>query len=129
MADTSNNWLFSREDLLNSPSRKDGISWENEKAIRHNSCSFILEIGKYLRRGKTDNTAYIRDSAACIIFHRFFTAQSFKSQNRLVKTFHMMFYFLLIHNFSSDCWSGMLIPCRKDRRMFSKSLGDCANLL
>jgi len=69
---------------MNSPSRRDGIPWEKEKAIRLNSCTFILEIGKYLRSGKTDNTAYIRDSAACILFHRFFMGQSFKSQNRLI---------------------------------------------
>ena len=84
------NWVFTLEELRNSPSRRDGITWENEKALRHNSCIFILEIGKYLRRGKTDNTAYIRDSAACILFHRFFVAQSFKSQNRLVRIVDMV---------------------------------------
>lgn len=93
MADISNNWMFKWEELQNSPSRKDGMTWECEKGVRHDSCIFILEIGKHLRRGKTDNAAFIRDSAACILFHRFFTAQSFKSHNRLVRKFFFLEYF------------------------------------
>lgn len=81
----SNNWVFTMEELRsNTPSRADGYSWEMEKATRHNSCIFILEIGRHLRRDNRDNTAFIRDSAACILFHRFFTVQSFKSHNRLI---------------------------------------------
>mmetsp|Transcript_10819 Transcript_10819/g.17742 ORF Transcript_10819/g.17742 Transcript_10819/m.17742 type:complete len:101 (-) Transcript_10819:1255-1557(-) len=96
MVDTFNNWVFSWEEIMNSPSRRDGIPWEKEKAIRLNSCTFILEIGKYLRSGKTDNTAYIRDSAACILFHRFFMGQSFKSQNRLVRNVFILNTFSLL---------------------------------
>ena len=158
MGESLNNWVFTWEEIQQTPSRKDGVTWEAEKGIRHNSCIFILEMGKYLRRGKTDNTAYIRDSAACVLFHRFFMAQSFKSHNRLVSrgvklccwdhTYVMSFfcywwcidcfcylscrlicspggyYFDLI-----DYWRSVLVPCWKNRRLQSLTLGNCSKVL
>jgi hypothetical protein len=43
-------WLFSRETLVNSPSRSDGMDWDVEKKYRRITCLFIMELGLLLQR-------------------------------------------------------------------------------
>ena len=60
------------------PSRKDGISAEDENKWRMKTILFIEQLAKELRLNR------IVVSTACVLFHRFFAFQSFKDQNRKV---------------------------------------------
>jgi hypothetical protein len=42
-------WIFSSEQMMNSPSRVDGISFELEKGYRSKTAWFIEELGKELK--------------------------------------------------------------------------------
>lgn len=42
-------WYFSKEEIENSPSRKDGIDPKSEAQLRKLYCSFLHEIGVKLK--------------------------------------------------------------------------------
>ena len=72
-------WIFKAEFLMASPSRKDGISAEDESKLRSKSVSFIEFLAKELKLHR------FVASTACVLFHRFFAFQSFKQHSRLVR--------------------------------------------
>ena len=48
METNSNHWLIPHEELEDSPSRRDDISFEDEKMYRLKTSLFIESIGKFL---------------------------------------------------------------------------------
>jgi len=46
--ETAKTWLFSKEQIRNSPSVIKGVSFEEERTARKVSCKFIAEIGQNL---------------------------------------------------------------------------------
>ena len=44
-----NRWFFTREQLLNSPSRSDGVDVEKELAYRQQAASLIKNMGDHLK--------------------------------------------------------------------------------
>jgi len=46
--ETPRRWLFSKEEILNAPSVKIGLSASEEQAVRKTSCKFIAEVGQQL---------------------------------------------------------------------------------
>lgn len=48
-SDSRNVWILPDELLERTPSRDDGISMDSEIVYRHNTCRFILEIGKHFK--------------------------------------------------------------------------------
>mmetsp|Transcript_34944 Transcript_34944/g.54614 ORF Transcript_34944/g.54614 Transcript_34944/m.54614 type:complete len:403 (+) Transcript_34944:124-1332(+) len=68
-------WLFSAEQIKNSPSRQDNIDFEDERSRRKSVCKLIAEIGQTVRATVTAiNTAKV-------FFHRVFMVQSMEKQN------------------------------------------------
>ncbi|KAL2504058.1 Cyclin-T1-5 [Abeliophyllum distichum] len=63
-------WYFTREELDRSPSRKDGISREQESHLRQLFCSYLQELGVELKAPQ------VTIATAMMLCHRFFMHQS-----------------------------------------------------
>lgn len=72
-------WIFSQEDIENSPSRKDGLSAEQEIAKRQEAALFISDLGEELKVNQ------LCINTAIIYMHRFFMINSFKKFHRYVR--------------------------------------------
>lgn len=42
------NWYFDKEDLINTPSLKDGIDFETESRYRREGVKFLMDLGNTL---------------------------------------------------------------------------------
>lgn len=71
-------WYFSKEELDNSPSRKDGIDKKQEQEYRELTCHHLQEVGKKLKLPQ------LAIATAIVFFHRFFARQSHKRYDRIV---------------------------------------------
>lgn len=64
-------WYFSRQEVEDhSPSRKDGIQYEEESELRKLYCSFLQELGREL------NVPQLTIATAIMLCHRFYMRQS-----------------------------------------------------
>lgn len=63
-------WYFSKEEIENSPSRKDGIDPKSESQLRKLYCSFLHEIGVKLK------VPQLTIASAMVLCHQFFMRQS-----------------------------------------------------
>lgn len=69
----NSSWLFSAEHLRNgTPSRRDGISYEEEMKARRTGTSFITELARRLKLKP------ICKETATVYFHRFYMLRSLK---------------------------------------------------
>lgn len=76
-------WLFTEEELLMTPSIMDGMKPEEEKAIRRKGVQFILQVGMMLKLPQTTL------SSAAIFFNRFLMRNSLKHNKETgVKALH-----------------------------------------
>jgi len=71
-------WFFTKEELQNTPSRRDGVSEAAEMQQRRKTCAFISDAGQKLRLPQ------LTIATAIVFFHRFFIRQSFKQHDRSV---------------------------------------------
>mmetsp|Transcript_10620 Transcript_10620/g.10263 ORF Transcript_10620/g.10263 Transcript_10620/m.10263 type:complete len:247 (-) Transcript_10620:385-1125(-) len=71
-------WIFSLDQLQDTPSRRDGILTDQEALYREKIAWFIEELGKDI---KCDRLVV---STGLVLFHRFYCFQSFKQHNRFV---------------------------------------------
>ena len=74
-------WLFSADELKNSPSREDGISADLETSYRRKTAWFVEELGKEPMLRSERSVI----STALVLFHRFYAFQSFKRHSRFVR--------------------------------------------
>ncbi|KAL9954094.1 hypothetical protein ACROYT_G041588 [Oculina patagonica] len=72
------NWYFSKEDLLRTPSRLDGIDYMTEMRYRREGTRFIMNCGNRMR------LRYDTMATGAVYFHRFYMVQSFKNFPRWV---------------------------------------------
>ena len=72
-------WVFNEDVLLNTPSRKDDVNFEQEKLYRFRTAWFIEELGREMLLSRTIV------SMAIAYFQRFYLFQSFKQHNRFVR--------------------------------------------
>lgn len=63
-------WYFSKEEIENSPSRKDGVDPKSESQLRKLYCSFLHEIGVKLK------VPQLTIASAMVLCHQFFMRQS-----------------------------------------------------
>lgn len=68
-------WLCSREELINSPSRIDGVSREEECLFLRQTCDELTSLGMRIYSKREIGTAMI-------LFHRFFTRRSILKHER-----------------------------------------------
>eukprot|EP00039_Didymoeca_costata_P003383 m.67288 g.67288 ORF g.67288 m.67288 type:complete len:265 (-) comp11876_c0_seq1:158-952(-) len=73
---TPESWLFPRENLVNTPSRRDNIDEEREKRYRREGASFIKKAATRLNMG---STVY---NTGIVFYHRFYTLNSYKNYER-----------------------------------------------
>uniref|UniRef100_A0A7E4ZZA9 Cyclin-K n=1 Tax=Panagrellus redivivus TaxID=6233 RepID=A0A7E4ZZA9_PANRE len=66
-------WIFSPEELGNSPSRREGMSAEQEQDLRRAGCGILWQIGISMKLSEQPTL-----STACSFFHRFYMFHSFK---------------------------------------------------
>ena len=92
-------WRFTNEQVEHSPSRLDGMPWEDEQRLRLAGCAHILEtvrlVLEYSNRAiapamrtsprVTERRMRLPCSTACVLFNRFFTRQSFARHDRFVR--------------------------------------------
>ncbi|PAA89562.1 hypothetical protein BOX15_Mlig018086g2 [Macrostomum lignano] len=71
-------WYWEAEELLNTPSYRDGVERQTESKYRCEGAKFILQCGQDL--GLTYNTI----ATGIVFFHRFYMAHSFKKYDRYV---------------------------------------------
>lgn len=76
MAEALSPWLLSREEITQSPSRVDGVSYEAEVIMRNSAITQLGTIGQ-----KRDIKKQII-ATACVLFHRFFSRRSMKRFDR-----------------------------------------------
>jgi len=69
-------WYFTKEQVADSPSRRDGISDEEEKDNRKHTCGFIQEVGMKLKMPQ------YTIATAIVYFHRFYMRHSLKHYDR-----------------------------------------------
>lgn len=72
-------WIFTEEELQNSPSRKCGIAVEAENLHRKKAVKYIRTIGQRLNLRQ-----HVEISTAIVFFYRFFTRQSFSEHGHYV---------------------------------------------
>uniref|UniRef100_A0A3Q2WVF0 Cyclin T2b n=2 Tax=Haplochromini TaxID=319058 RepID=A0A3Q2WVF0_HAPBU len=72
----STKWLFTREQLENTPSRRCGIEADKELAYRQQAANLIQEIGQRL------NVSQLIINTAIVYMHRFYMIHSFTKFNR-----------------------------------------------
>lgn len=72
------NWYFSKEGLLRTPSRLDGIDYMTEIRYRREGTRFIMNCGNRMR------LRYDTMATGAVYFHRFYMVQSFKNFPRWV---------------------------------------------
>jgi hypothetical protein len=92
-------WRFTAAQLEATPSRLDGIPYEDEQRLRLAGCAHILEtvrlVLEYASRASapamrapprvTEKRMRLPCSTACVLFNRFFTRQSFARHDRFVR--------------------------------------------
>uniref|UniRef100_A0A0R3S0C8 CYCLIN domain-containing protein n=1 Tax=Elaeophora elaphi TaxID=1147741 RepID=A0A0R3S0C8_9BILA len=66
-------WLFTEEQLANTPSRRDGVDRVEEDKLRREGIKLIVEIGSGLKLQPNPTLA-----TAAVYFHRFYMFHSFK---------------------------------------------------
>jgi protein BUR2 len=66
-------WIFTEEELLQTPSILAGMSPEEEKQIRYKGVNFILQVGMMLKLPQTTM------STAAVFFNRFLMRNSLKA--------------------------------------------------
>jgi len=69
------NWLFPKENLEHTPSRKDGMSAESERAVRKSICTFIQRVGTHIHGGHGSCKPMSMNTAK-VFFHRVCMSQS-----------------------------------------------------
>uniref|UniRef100_A0A1A8HGZ0 Cyclin T2a n=1 Tax=Nothobranchius korthausae TaxID=1143690 RepID=A0A1A8HGZ0_9TELE len=72
----STKWLFSREQLENTPSRRCGIEADSELSYRQQAANLIQDIGQRL------NVSQLIINTAIVYMHRFYMIHSFKKFHR-----------------------------------------------
>lgn len=45
----ANHWLFTKQQIENTPSRKDGLSLKEEEKVRRDGVKMIMEIGQLMK--------------------------------------------------------------------------------
>ncbi len=92
-------WRFTAEQLEATPSRLDGIAYDDEQRLRLAGCAHILEtvrlVLEFASRAAapamrapprvTEKRMRLPCSTACVLFNRFFTRQSFARHDRFVR--------------------------------------------
>ncbi|KAF2267948.1 cyclin-like protein [Lojkania enalia] len=74
VAEAEQQWIFTEEDLLQTPSIVDGMSSEDERTFRRKGVNFILQVGMMLKLPQTTL------STAAVFFNRFLMRNSLKSR-------------------------------------------------
>ncbi|KAJ3172350.1 hypothetical protein HK101_011154 [Irineochytrium annulatum] len=67
-----NNWVFTADELLSTPSAADGYSREREMNERNSGCQLILRVGMTLRLNQ------VVMASACMFLHRFYMRNSLR---------------------------------------------------
>lgn len=102
MADTptdewESQWLFTEEELLQTPSVLDGISPEVEREQRSKGCNFITQLGIQLKLPQ------LTLATASTYLHRFYMQNSLKKYHyyvcSFILSFFLFFFFQLCHPF------------------------------
>ena len=76
--DAYDQWLFTEDELENTPSRMDGISKEKERESRGKGCNFILQVGMLL------GLPQVTLATASVYLHRFYMRESLKNYHYYV---------------------------------------------
>jgi hypothetical protein len=74
----SSQWLFTKSELLASPSIRDGLDPQTEKGNRSKGCQFIETVGRNLRLHQPTI------ATAAMFFHRFYMRQPFSRFHQYV---------------------------------------------
>ncbi|KAL5510439.1 hypothetical protein EMCRGX_G005981 [Ephydatia muelleri] len=74
--DPKNRWLFTREELVNSPSRADGVDPDKELSYRQQAANMIHDMGQRLQVNQ------LCINTAIVYMHRFYMMHSFKAIHR-----------------------------------------------
>ena len=86
------NWLWNPEDMKNTPSIRAGMTMEQENKARREGINLIKEIGKaiglwvwpapqylvLISRFSAPKHTFATFATACVFFHRFYMAHTFK---------------------------------------------------
>lgn len=72
VAEAEEQWLFTEDELLQAPSIVDGMSSEEERALRRKGVNFILQVGMMLKLPQTTL------STAAVFFNRYLMRNSLK---------------------------------------------------
>jgi len=73
---TKNRWFFTKEQISDTPSKRDGIERYDELRYRQNAANLIQDCGKKL------NVPQLTINTAIVFMHRFFMLHSFKKYDK-----------------------------------------------
>jgi protein BUR2 len=83
-------WIFTDEELLQAPSIVDGMSPEEERALRRKGVNFILQVGMMLKLPQTTL------STAAVFFNRYLMRNSLKSRPNYKPLHHYVSIFTIV---------------------------------
>lgn len=74
VAEAEEQWIFTEDELLQAPTIVDGMSPEEERALRRKGVNFILQVGMMLKLPQTTL------STAAVFFNRYLMRNSLKGR-------------------------------------------------
>lgn len=104
----SSQWYFTKSEIMQTPSIKQGLNPATEKANRSKGCQFIETVGQKLRLHQ------VTISTATTFLHRFYMRQPMSRYH------HYVLFSTDLDSFPG-CRSNMYIPCYKGRRESSET--------
>jgi hypothetical protein len=114
------NWIFTADKFSSTPSNRDGISLEEELAMRQQAAVFIYELGTNLKVYVSHSSFflnYFHDlfrphyciNTAVVYMHRFYMINSFQRFTRQVKTRLIYYKIFILGILESMC--GFIVSC------------------
>ncbi|VDM93678.1 unnamed protein product [Onchocerca ochengi] len=107
-------WLFTEEQLTNTPSRRDGIDRVEEDRLRREGIKFIVEIGSGLKLQPNPTLA-----TAAVYFHRFYMFHSFKEFQKYLTALGCLFLAGKVEETPKKCRDIVLIAKEKYPDLYS----------
>ncbi|MFH4979122.1 hypothetical protein AB6A40_005831 [Gnathostoma spinigerum] len=107
-------WLFTEEQLQNSPSRKAGISRADEEKYRREGVKMIVEIGTGLKLQQNPCLA-----TATVYFHRFYMFHSFTQFNKHLTALGCLFLAGKVEETPKKCKDIVMIAKEKYPDLYS----------
>uniref|UniRef100_A0AC34QZE1 Cyclin-like domain-containing protein n=1 Tax=Panagrolaimus sp. JU765 TaxID=591449 RepID=A0AC34QZE1_9BILA len=107
MVNANSGWLFSSDQLKNTPSIKDGMSLKEEQEKRREGCQILRKVGYELKLSENPTL-----SSACTFFHRFYMIHSFNTHPLEISALGCLFLAGKVEETPKKCKDIVAVACK-----------------